>query len=91
MKYVHAPSAMECVFWCVREDESCRSINFRKASNHDKNCELLKDVDSDRPELLLQDEKFDYLLLLDPSRVGIKISHANDLLLRIRWWHIHVI
>ena len=78
MKYVHAPSAVECVFLCVSEDESCRSINFRKASNSDKNCELLKDVDSERPELLLQDEKFDYFLLLDPNRKSPDSLSSNS-------------
>ncbi len=73
-KYVHARTGVECIFLCMREDKSCRSINFRKISSCDKNCELLRDVDSEKPELLLQDEQFDHYILLGPSRVCINRS-----------------
>ena len=71
LKYVHAHTGLECIFLCMREDESCRSVNFRKTSNGDKNCEFLTDVHSEKPEFLLKDEQYDYYILLDPSRVCI--------------------
>ena len=55
---------------CMTEEKSCRSVNFKKISNCDKNCELLEDVGAERPKLLLEDKQFDYYLLLDANRVG---------------------
>ena len=54
---------------CMTEEKSCRSVNFRKISNCEKNCELLEDVASETPDGLVQDEQFDHLLLLDANRV----------------------
>ena len=54
----------------MHEDKSCRSINFRKISNCEKNCELLADVDSEKPDLLLVDANYDYYVLLERSRVS---------------------
>jgi hypothetical protein len=71
IKYLHSHSGVQCIFLCVSEDTSCRSINFRKTSNCDKNCELLKDVASERPELLLKNEQFDHYILLNPKRVSM--------------------
>ena len=71
IKFVDASSAVECVLRCVNEDETCRSINFRKNSNCGRNCEFLNDIASEKPDLLVQDEKFDYYVLLNPRRVSI--------------------
>lgn len=71
IKYVHTNTGLQCIFLCVQLDKSCRSINFRKISNGEKNCELLRDVHSEKPDLLLNDDQFDYYLLLDPNRVSV--------------------
>ncbi|CAB4031676.1 Hypothetical predicted protein, partial [Paramuricea clavata] len=68
IKYVHADFGVQCVLLCLNEDTSCRSTNFRKTSNSDKNCELLRDVHSEKPDLLLEDVQFDHFQLLDPNR-----------------------
>ena len=49
---------------CMTEEKSCRSVNFRKMSNCNKNCELLEDVASETPNRLVQDDQFDHFLLL---------------------------
>jgi hypothetical protein len=63
---------------CVLEDESCRSVNFRKTSTYEgkENCEFLHAVDSENPELLYKDENFDYYILLQPKRVSIITRYA---------------
>ena len=68
IKYVHAQTGAECVMLCMTEEKSCRSVNFRKTLSCEKNCELLENVASERPELLLEDEIFDHYLLLDANR-----------------------
>ena len=67
---MHAGSGVECVLLCMHKDKSCRSINFRKTSNCERNCELLADVDTEKPDLLLKDANCDYYVLLEPSRVS---------------------
>ena len=75
IKYVHAVTGVECVLLCLNEDTSCRSTNFRKtASNSDKNCELLREVHAEKPDLLLEDVQFDHYQLLDPNRVSMNRS-----------------
>jgi hypothetical protein len=76
MKYVHALTGPECVLLCMIEDKTCRSVNFRKTSNDDKNCELLPDVYTERTDLLLEDRQFDYLVLLDANRVSIIMNRS---------------
>ena len=49
---------------CMTEEKSCRSVNFRKMSNSNKNCELLEDVASETPDGLVLDDQFDHFLLL---------------------------
>jgi hypothetical protein len=71
IKYIHAHTGVECVLLCLNEDTSCRSTNFGKTSNSDKNCELLRDVHSEKPDLLLNDDQFDHYQLLDPNRVSM--------------------
>ena len=70
IKHTHAASGVECVLLCMQDDETCRSINFGKNSEPTKNCELLNDVDSERPNLLERDESYDYYVLLEPKRVS---------------------
>lgn len=77
IKIVHAESGADCVLQCLLEDESCRSVNFWKHSdnyNTTHNCELLKYIDSEIPDLLYEDVDFDYLVLLQPNRVSRSIS-----------------
>ena len=86
IKYVHAVNGVECVLLCLNEDASCRSTNFRKTSNSEKNCELLRDVHAEKPDLLLGDVQFDHYQLLDPNRVSMnrfckykkKISYSRS-------------
>ncbi|CAB4024293.1 Hypothetical predicted protein [Paramuricea clavata] len=68
IKYVYAHTGVGCVLLCLSEDTSCRSTNFRKTSNSDKNCELLRDIHSEKTDLLLKDVQFDHYQLLDPNR-----------------------
>lgn len=56
--------------FCIHHGEPCRSVNFGNAPNVDTNCEFLADVDSERPDLLLKDEKYDYYVYLDPKWVS---------------------
>ena len=75
IQYVQANTGMECILECVLKNELCRSINFRKNTNYDNNCEFLKDVDSEVPkDLLLKNESFDYYILLEPKRVSIYLT-----------------
>jgi hypothetical protein len=86
IKYVHAVTGVECVLLCLSEDTSCRSTNFRKTSNSDKNCELLRDVHAEKPDLLLEDVQFDHYQLLDPNRV----SYESFLYIQEKKFHIRV-
>ena len=72
---INAPSRTDCILQCLLQDKSCRSVNFKKTSvkNNTGNCELLYDVDLERPELLRKDEHFDYLTLRKPIRVSKRI------------------
>ena len=45
---------------------------FWNVSNSDRNCEFLKDVSTEKPELLLKDEDYDYYILLSPNGVSIE-------------------
>ena len=72
INYTHAHAGLDCIFLCVRDSKTCRSVNFLKTSNSNKNCEFLKDVSSEKPDLLLNDERYDYYILLNPNRVSIK-------------------
>lgn len=74
LKYVHARSGVDCILQCLLQDQSCRSVNFRKrpAANAEyENCELLYDVESESPELLHENDIYDYYILLQPNRVSI--------------------
>ena len=74
IKHVHAVTGVQCVLLCLSEDTSCRYINFRKTSNSDKNCELLRDIHSEKPDLLLKDAQFDHYQLLYPNMVSMNRS-----------------
>ncbi|XP_028410350.1 uncharacterized protein LOC114532964 [Dendronephthya gigantea] len=68
-KYVHALTGGECILFCMRDDESCRAINFNKSSTSEKNCEFLKDTASEMSQDdLHKDEDYDYYTLLSPTR-----------------------
>ena len=72
IKNIQAKSGLECSYFCMIKDESCRSINFRKSPISDENCELLKTVDYEEPAgSLKKDENYDYYILLQPKRVSI--------------------
>ena len=70
-KYTRAQSAAECVMKCMVEDTSCRSVNFKKHSNSENNCEFLQDISSEKQELFLMNASYDYLILTNPERVSI--------------------
>ena len=71
-KTISAKSAVDCILQCMLQDDSCRSVNFRKISIHEENCVFLVDINSEmKPELLEKDDDYDYLVLLEPSRVSI--------------------
>ena len=56
----------------MRDSKTCRSVNFLVTSNSEKNCEFLEDISSEKPDLLLNDVRYDYYILLNPNRVSIK-------------------
>ena len=71
VKYIRARTEVECVMKCVDQSRFCRSINFKKHSNCEKNCEFLEDVSSkNHAELLLEDQSYDYYILTNPVRVS---------------------
>ena len=70
VKYIRARTGVECVMKCVDQSRFCRSINFKKHSNCEKNCEFLEDVSSKKPELLLEDQSYDYYILTKHVRVS---------------------
>jgi hypothetical protein len=78
IKIVHVQSGVDCILQCMLQDKSCRSVNFRKMSVNDGagNCQLLYGADSENPELLHEDEHFDYYVLLQPNRVSINRANA---------------
>lgn len=70
--YTHANSGAECIQKCMLQDESCRSVNFLKdGTNRAKNCEFLRDVSTEKPNLLLPNNSYDYSILLSPNRVSM--------------------
>ena len=83
INYTHADTALSCIFHCARDNYYCRSINFNLKSNSERNCEFLKDVSTEKPRLLLEDEHYDYYILTNRNRVSILIRewsancHAN--------------
>ena len=76
IEIIHAQSGLDCILQCVFQDKSCRSVNFRKISfiNETENCQLLYRIHSEKPQLLYKDERFDYLILLQPERVSNNFS-----------------
>ena len=82
INYTHADTGLSCVFLCVRHNKYCRSINFNVTSNSERNCEFLKDVSTEKPELLLKDEDYDYYILLSPNRVSTEKKTPNSLYFR---------
>ena len=49
------------------------------------NCQLLYGADSENPELLHEDEHFDYYVLLQPNRVSINRANAVITMTCIYW------
>ena len=77
IKHVHAVSGVDCIMQCLLQDESCRSVNFRKneTCGEEKNCELLNTVNSEEPdERLRKDENFNYYILVKPDRVSSMVK-----------------
>ena len=70
VKYIHARTEVKCVMKCVDQSRFCRSVNFKKHSNCEKNCEFLEDDSLEKPELLLEDQSYDYYILTNPVRVS---------------------
>ena len=63
-------SGAECILLCMLEDECCQSVNYRKSCAGQKNCELLRTLASEKPEVLEKDVNFDHYVLLQPKRVS---------------------
>ena len=63
--YTYARTGVDCVMECVVYGKSCRSVNYNKASDFDKNCEFLQDVSWEKPDLLLKNESYDHYILLN--------------------------
>ena len=78
VKSIHARSGQECIFQCVLQDESCRSVNFGKTSTCEENCEFLSAVASENPEQLHKNEQFDYYILLQPTRSSYRCNANMD-------------
>ena len=70
IKFTHANTGAECVMKCMLEDESCRSVNFLKDANCEKNCEFLRDISTD-PNVLLPNDIYDYYILLSSNKVSV--------------------
>ena len=70
IKFTHANTEAECVMKCMLEDESCRSVNFLKDANYEKNCEFLRDISTD-PNVLLPNDIYDYYILLSSNKVSM--------------------
>ena len=79
IKYVHARYGVDCIVQCLLQDDSCRSVNYRKGSFNEsyENCELLNAVDSDEATFLREDGQYDYYKLLKPQRVSIQAFFFN--------------
>ena len=67
---------LECAMKCADQSRFCRSVNFKKYSNFEKNCEFLEDVSSEKPQLLLKNESYNYYILTNPVRVSTVIIHS---------------
>ena len=67
----HASSPAECILHCVNES-CCRSVNYRKRNCDDAygNCELIHSQGTETPQNLVNDQKFDHYILLQPRRVS---------------------
>ena len=50
------------------EDECCQSANYKKSGAGRENCELLRNLASEKSELLRKDVNFDHYVLLQPKR-----------------------
>ena len=64
-------SKVECVIECVNEP-CCRSINYKKNSHNEANCEMLSDVvynTSDPEKVLVKNCSYDYVYLTNPQKV----------------------
>ena len=72
MENIHANSGAECALKFAQRN-GCRSVNFKTLPSCEKteNCELLTEVDSETPELLTENEKYDYYILVDCNGVCI--------------------
>ncbi len=79
VKSIRVQSGAECIFQCMLQDESCRSVNFRKTSTCEQkdNCEFLTAVASENPELLHKNGQFDHYILLQPIRVSERFWQEN--------------
>ncbi|XP_028401168.1 sushi, von Willebrand factor type A, EGF and pentraxin domain-containing protein 1-like [Dendronephthya gigantea] len=72
LQYLHSNSGPECVLQCLNRDKCCRSINYKKSSQCEKNCELLSETGAEKPERLVEDHEYNHYVLLQPSREQTK-------------------
>ncbi|XP_028401149.1 sushi, von Willebrand factor type A, EGF and pentraxin domain-containing protein 1-like [Dendronephthya gigantea] len=68
LQYLRSNSGPECVLQCLNRDKCCRSINYKKSSQCEKNCELLSETGAEKPDRLVEDHEYDHYVLLQPSR-----------------------
>ena len=60
---------IDCVVKCVQEP-CCRSINYKKTSENEANCEMLHDVVYDTSEKVLKkNSSYDYVYLTNQQKV----------------------
>ena len=70
---------IDCVIKCVQEP-CCRSINYKKTSQNETNCEMLHDVVYNTSEKVLEKNRsHDYIYLTNPRKVW------NEMLLKRNW------
>ena len=77
INYTYAHTEVDCIFLCVRDSKTCRSFKFYVTSNSDRTCEFLEDVSTEKPEILLLNESYDYHILLHPNRVRIFLTGGD--------------
>ena len=74
LRHLNALSEFDCAAHCYN-NSCCRSANFKKIRSKDgrENCELLHAVEAEEPENLQENETYDYLTMVQPQRVIIKL------------------
>ena len=66
---------IDCIVECAIEP-CCRSINYKKTSKNETNCEMLHDQldTNDTSKKLLNESSYDYVYLTNPQKVNVLLS-----------------